>query len=458
MTSAAIAEKAKALTKALKAKTKGSSDEAVKLLQRADVAYHEKSRPLMPDATYDLLRKALEKASPKHPYLQSVGAEVTHGERVDLPGIMSSLDKIRPDEIAEWLELIKKQPELHGTRYVMLMPKMDGISLLLHYRKGRLHRAYTRGDGVVGRDVTVNARHMQGVPARLKSSEHYADVASGDLLVRGEAIIHRSIFAAKYAEEKNARNWVGGQLTRKPGKGNVVDPEQIERLSDCTFLGFSITKLDGKREMMPETKNAEFLALMSLGFTHVLNPQRYSEGHFRLKRAMTEGKLGRSISRVLPVYPSIMRIETLLDVKDVTPDKLREVLETNLSLIDVDQDGLVIVPLHSRWAQKKIGGDVKRPDWIKSIKLDQTEQTMLEGKIKTLTWRNTRRRLLKPTVILDKALIFNGVEVTNATGNNAACVLRNNLKPGTKVKLIRSGDVIPVIMQVKVKGKWVPVK
>jgi DNA ligase (NAD+) len=92
---------------------------------------------------------------------------------------------------------------------------------------------------------------------------------------------------------------------------------------------------------------------------------------------------------------------------------------------------------------------------MKAIKLDPSEQEAKIGIIEGVNWRTTRRGLVKPQVYLRESLDFNGVEVKYVTGNNAACVLRNNLRKGIKVRMIRSGDVIPRIVKVRHNNSWV---
>lgn len=172
-------------------------------LEGARDAYYN-STPAMSDAQYDALEDELRAADPNNPFLQRIGAmaptggswpKVKHGQP------MSSLNKAQLDtELASWWKDCSPAS-------VTLSEKLDGISISLEYRQGRLVRAVTRGDGSTGEDITLNVRMMQGA----------VKVVPGgfDGFIRGEIVCTHSDFKAHFKGESNPRNTASGTSKRQ---------------------------------------------------------------------------------------------------------------------------------------------------------------------------------------------------------------------------------------------------
>src|ERR671911_1328320 len=152
-------------------------------------AYYRGS-PLVADAEYDAIEDELRALLDAHPELtpdpnplDQVGAPAVLHAPVRHLRPMLSLDKAtRPEQVAAFFDRFPGQP-------VVVMPKLDGLSLALVYERGRLARAVTRGDGTTGEDVTVLTRALaDGVPSTID--------AQGRVEVRGELVMLRSTFAA----------------------------------------------------------------------------------------------------------------------------------------------------------------------------------------------------------------------------------------------------------------------
>jgi DNA ligase (NAD+) len=164
------------------------------------------------DREFDLLWDELKNIAPDSAVLKRVGA----GSDADLPGVdgfpkakhimpMGSQDKAAgPQEFRSWAE---KQ----GLEKFLVQYKLDGASLELQYKKGALVRAITRGDGIIGDEITANALRMEGVPERLDLS------FSGG--VRGEVMMTRKVWKEKYTSKANCRNAANGIMRRKDGSG-----------------------------------------------------------------------------------------------------------------------------------------------------------------------------------------------------------------------------------------------
>jgi DNA ligase (NAD+) len=176
------------------------------------------------DGEFDLLWDELKNLAPGSPVLKKVGAgsdgasggrgsDSASGVAFTVDGFpkanhimpMGSQDKAaNPEEFRAWAQKQKVSEFL-------VQYKLDGASLELQYKKGKLFQAITRGDGIIGDEITANARRMAGIPEKL-------DIPfSGG--VRGEVIMTREIWKKKYADKANCRNAANGIMRRKDGDG-----------------------------------------------------------------------------------------------------------------------------------------------------------------------------------------------------------------------------------------------
>ena len=155
-------------------------------LEKHSDLYYNRAEPEISDAEFDALRDELQGLSPEHPQLSRVGSDPPPGStKVDHLFRMMSLDKATSDsEVAHFVA----ETTAKGRRFVC-QPKLDGSALSHEYRRGRLVRAATRGNGRRGEDVTANARRMMNVPEKLEWR--------GDCHVRGEVVMPLQLFREK---------------------------------------------------------------------------------------------------------------------------------------------------------------------------------------------------------------------------------------------------------------------
>ncbi|MDB5056725.1 MAG: ligase, NAD-dependent, partial [Chloroflexi bacterium] len=152
------------------------------LLSAADTAYYDEDAPLMDDASYDQLAELAKRMTGQ---AHQVLGEVS-GELVAVPHVYPTLSLQKAygaDEIYRFKESAARTLGLEGGPDALALsiePKIDGLTLVLHYTGGRLVRALTRGNGKVGEDVTHNVRGLAGVPAEIPEQ-------SVTVIVRGEA-------------------------------------------------------------------------------------------------------------------------------------------------------------------------------------------------------------------------------------------------------------------------------
>src|ERR671911_512494 len=212
-------------------------------------AYYRGS-PLVADAEYDAIEDELRALLDAHPELtpdpnplDQVGAPAVLHAPVRHNRPMLSLEKAtRPEQVAAFFDRFRGQP-------VVVMPKLDGLSLALVYERGRLARAVTRGDGRTGDDVTVLVRALaDGVPDAID--------AAGRVEVRGEAVMLRSTFASYNAAHPdkpliNPRNAAAGTVRAK-------DPAVVAERR-LRFFPFDLHTTNGVHDDLE-------LALRTLGF------------------------------------------------------------------------------------------------------------------------------------------------------------------------------------------------
>lgn len=364
--------------------------ESIELAEYLDYQYHEKNKQIVPDEMYDILKDSIQERWPKAAYLKKVGHKVvTRGRKeVPLPIHMASLSKIKPDT---------KGIERFLTGSFVVSEKLDGISLLLEYRDGKPYACYTRGDGTLGQDVSGVIPALN-VPKRISVKE--------PLYVRCEFLIKRKSFSDKHSsasgkgEYKTARNMGGGLLTR-----NVPSPA----VKDFDVVAYEISKGKGAGTALSQ----QLSLLKRLGFTVVKHKK----------------------------YPSL------------TVDKLVELHNQIKAKSKYELDGIVVTQDKSY----RVGRD--NPKHARAFKINSLESTKVV-KIKEIEWRRSRHGKWIPRVIIDP-IMLGGVTVTYFTGHNYYYIQNGfryqdrkkklpvrPLNVGAEIRVIRSGDVIPYIMEV----------
>lgn len=196
--------------------------ETVSRLQAADQQYYNGGTAALTDTEYDNLRSALREADPKNPYLLTVGAPAAkHLGKVLLSMHMGSQEKVKTKEEAlAWAnEYVKASASQSiGARDFTLIvsDKLDGSSVEVTYVNGQFTRAATRGDGIVGSDITKNARLWPNLPKSINQT--------GTVTVRGEAMfpvsVWRDIIKVQNPESSNPRNEANGTIMRSSGENN----------------------------------------------------------------------------------------------------------------------------------------------------------------------------------------------------------------------------------------------
>jgi DNA ligase (NAD+) len=373
------------------------------LLNRAIVAYYVHDDPIMEDATYDVLYDelvGLESADPELATADSptrrVGAplsgqfqKVRHLER------MGSLEKVTTDEaIAKWVDDVRKRLGGDEPAFV-LEPKIDGLAINLTYEDGVFVRGATRGDGVVGEDVTANLRTIKVIPLAMIGGE-----VAGVVEVRGEVYMplsgFRDLNERLVAEGKkatpNPRNAAAGSLRQKDSSITAARP--------LSFWAYGI----GAHESVELATHWETLQwLRSHGF---------------------------------PINPFAERVETVEEVA-----ARAHAWEVRRAELDYEIDGIVI-KVDSLDQQARLGSLHERPRFSRAFKwAPMTAVTRLNR----IAIRVGRTGALNPWAMLEPVEV-GGVTISRATLHNEEDINRKGIREGDDVIVQRAGDVIPQIV------------
>jgi len=349
-------------------------------------AYYQGS-PLVADAEYDAIEDELRGLIDAHPELapdpnplEQVGAPAVLHAPIRHSRPMLSLEKAnRPEQVAAFFDRFPGQP-------VVVMPKLDGLSLALVYENGRLARAITRGDGTTGDDVTMLVRALaDGVPERVD--------APGRVEVRGEALMLRSTFAAYNIAHPdrpliNPRGGAAGTLRAK-------DPATVagRRLQ---FFAFDLDAADpdGARTDLEN-------GLRTLGFT-VADMRHCADA------AAAQAVIGA--------------------------------IEEQRGDLDYDLDGAVL-RLADRDAYAAAGTRSSSPRGALAFKFAAEEKTTI---LSDVVWDVGKTGKIAPVAHLEPVFVGGGT-VTRATLANQEVIRARGIRIGDTVLVRRAGDVIPFV-------------
>ncbi|WP_043660977.1 NAD-dependent DNA ligase LigA [Nocardia thailandica] len=348
-------------------------------------AYYQGS-PLVADADYDAVEDELRALIEAHPGL---APDPNPLDQVGAPGVlhapvrhsrpMLSLEKAtKPEQVAAFFDRFPGQA-------VVVMPKLDGLSLALVFEDGRFARAITRGDGTTGDDVTMLVRALvDGVPERIG--------LPGRVEVRGEAVMLRSTFAAYNTAHPdkpliNPRNAAAGTLRAK-------DPATVAERR-LQFFGFDLDAAEGGAAVdLADGLGA--LGIVGARMTHCADAAA-------AQAAITAIEQGRND-------------------------------------LDYDIDGAVL-RLADRDAYAAAGTRSNSPRGALAFKFAAEEKTTL---LKEVVWDVGKTGKIVPVAWLEPVFV-GGTTVTKATLANQEVIRARDIKVGDTVLVRRAGDVIPFV-------------
>lgn len=365
----------------------------IKEIEKHNYNYYVLDNPTISDAEYDKLYYALvdlEKETgvtlPYSPTLR-VGDTVLDGFTKKKHEVnLYSLNKVRDfEELESWVNDMKKLAD--DTDFAVEY-KFDGLQIVIEYNEGVFVSATTRGNGVIGEDVSLQVKTIKSVPLQIGFK--------GRLIVQGEGMMTNKNFEAynKTAEEKlkNPRNAAAGAIRN-------LDPKETAK-RNLDYFCYSILLCDGK-EFSTQQQMHDFL--IENGF-----------------------KTGNYFKICKDVHEIIHCINEIDLIK---------------SSLDVMIDGMVI-KINKVKPREKIGWTAKFPKWALAYKFEAQETTTL---LKEVVWQVGRSGRVTPIANLEPVELA-GATIQRATLNNIDDIRRKDVYENSRVFIRRSNEVIPEIM------------
>lgn len=371
----------------------------------ANHRYYVLDAPHISDAEYDALFRELLALEQAHPEIvtedsptQRVGAAPLEAfdPYVHTRAMLSLANAFDAEELRAFDARVRK---LAGAEVAYSCElKIDGLATVARYRDGYFERGATRGDGLVGEDVTANLRTIRSLPLNLRK----ADAPVPDLIeVRGEVFLRRSDFAKLNAERvrkglppfANPRNAASGGVRQ-------LDPKETAKRK-LSFIAYAVGVVEGKIPARGQFELIEYLA--KLGF---------------------------------PVDRHTRPCRTIEDVLAFCAEweNLRETLDYEIDGVVVKVDDLAL--------QERLGIAGRDPRWAIAFKFPAAEaQTKLLG----IEVNVGRTGSINPYAVLEPVPI-GGVVVSRATLSNQDVIDRKDIRVGDVVIVRRAGDVIPEIV------------
>jgi len=384
------------------------------ILRFHEYRYYVQNDPLISDFEYDTLYKQLEKFESEHPESitpDSPTQRVGKGLVKDFPKVqhlvpMLSLENsYNADDLQDW---DRKARELSGLERIeyCIEPKFDGASISLIYENDLLSRGATRGDGVVGDDITINTKQIKSVPLSAKFSSYGIQ----HIEIRGEVLMNKNNFRSyndKLIEEgipplANPRNAAAGSLrikdTREVGKRNLE--AFLYHVSYVTVGSEEVAV--GKQ---PLTHSGMLEMLWDLGFRSPKNEMKVVEG-----------------------------------IDDVI--RFIEAFETKRDELPYEIDGMVI-KINDLHLQDKLGMTSHHPRWAIAFKFKARQAT---SKLMDVEYQVGRTGAVTPVAKIEPVSV-GGVTVSSISIHNEEYIREKDIRLGDTILIERAGDVIPQIVK-----------
>ena len=386
-------------------KDKIKIDELIDKINELNYHYYTLDEPIVSDGEYDKLYDELRNLEKSTGYInifsptQRVGGTILDKfeKHFHISRLYSQDKSQNINQLKDWIFRTKKLRDNYNQTHddkleeleFITEYKFDGLTINLTYENGYLKTASTRGNGIVGEDVTKQVLTIPTIPTKIKEKSL--------LEIQGEAVMPLSSLK-KYNEEneiplKNARNAAAGAIR------NLDTSQTRKRNLKAYFYQISTNSLDFKTEK----DKLEFLK-----------------------------------EQKLPVYPYKKLIKNFDEIVNEI-----EYIKEERHNIDVLTDG-VVIKVNDVKTQEVLGYTNKFPRWSIAYKYDPEEYTT---KLLDVVWNVGRTGKVTPSAILEP-VDFSGVTVQRATLNNYDDILRKKVKIGSKVFIRRSNDVIPEILGV----------
>ena len=363
--------------------------ELVELLNKASRSYYQDAQEIMSNYEYDRLYDELQSLE------KELGITLSNSPTVNVGyEVVSELPKERHESPMLSLDKTKEVEELKnfvGSQQVLMSWKMDGLTIVLTYRDGKLYKAVTRGNGEVGEVVTNNAKVFKNVPVQI--------AYRGELILRGEAVIGYHDFEkineeiedvdAKY---KNPRNLCSGSVRQLNN--------QITAKRNVMFYAFTLVQADGVDFQNSRACQMEWLKAQ--GFTTV---------------------------------------EYHMVTRDTVEDEVAK-FSSEISKNDFPSDGLVLSYDDIAYG-RSLGRTAKFPRDSYAFKWqDEIRETIL----REIEWSPSRTGLINPVAIFDPVEL-EGTTVSRASVHNISIMEELELGIGDKIEVYKANMIIPQIAE-----------
>ena len=363
--------------------------ELVSLLNKASRAYYQEAQEIMSNYEYDRLYDELKELE------DELGITLSNSPTVNVGyEVVSELPKERHESPMLSLDKTKEVEELKnfvGDQKVLMSWKMDGLTVVLTYRDGKLYKAVTRGNGEVGEVITNNAKVFKNVPVQI--------AYQGELILRGEAVIGYKDFEkinqeiedvdARY---KNPRNLCSGSVRQLNN--------QITAKRNVMFYAFTLVQADGVDFQNSRACQMEWLK--SQGFTTV---------------------------------------EYYMVTRDTVEDEVAK-FSSKISENDFPSDGLVLTYDDIAYG-RSLGRTAKFPRDSFSFKWqDEIRETVL----REIEWSPSRTGLINPVAIFDPVEL-EGTTVSRASVHNISIMEELELGIGDRIEVYKANMIIPQIAE-----------
>ena len=363
--------------------------ELVSLLNKASRAYYQEAQEIMSNYEYDRLYDELKELE------DELGITLSNSPTVNVGyEVVSELPKERHESPMLSLDKTKEVEELKnfvGYQKVLISWKMDGLTVVLTYRDGKLYKAVTRGNGEVGEVITNNAKVFKNVPVQI--------AYQGELILRGEAVIGYKDFEkinqeiedvdARY---KNPRNLCSGSVRQLNN--------QITAKRNVMFYAFTLVQADGVDFQNSRACQMEWLK--SQGFTTV---------------------------------------EYYMVTRDTVEDEVAK-FSSKISENDFPSDGLVLTYDDIAYG-RSLGRTAKFPRDSFAFKWqDEIRETVL----REIEWSPSRTGLINPVAIFDPVEL-EGTTVSRASVHNISIMEELELGIGDKIEVYKANMIIPQIAE-----------
>ena len=379
-------------------------EELTKILNDANYNYYVKDEPTITDQEYDKYMRELEDIELEYPKYASknsptkrVGGEVIEKflKVVRDKPMLSISDVFSEDEVRDFI----KKVEDEVTPEYVCEQKIDGLGVSLIYEAGKLVRGVTRGDGLVGEDITHNVRTIKSIPLELTKPIN--------IEVRGEIFMHKSTL-----EKLNKKREEEG----KPKLQNVRNA-----------AAGSIRQLDSKVAAERELDNFVY---------YLPNPSDFGiKTHLEALQFM--GDLGFKINPHNKLVKNIDEIIAYIEKEGNTRKSL-----------SYEIDGIVI-KVNDVSLQEKLGNTAKYPRWAVAYKFPAEE---VLTKLTDIIFTVGRTGRITPNAVLEPVIVM-GSTIRRATLHNEDYVNMKGLKIGDIISIRKAGDVIPEVVEPKLERR-----